>query len=87
MLTQPNRLQPRVEVVSLPTNFFFLGPIRIPPFGTLIQNGLKHKITYVPLYKMAKEYGDIMSIKLGIKETGKETTTEVQNHFFSTSDF
>jgi len=59
-------------------NSFFIrqGPLRFPSFGNLIQIGLENKIAHIALHNLAKKYGDVMSVKMGLVETGQRKQME-----------
>lgn len=50
------------------TIILYEGPTKFPLVGTLIQISLADSTPYVAFQKLAKEYGDVMSIKLGLKD-------------------
>jgi len=50
----------------------FAGPVAIPFIGSVIQVAwADHKRPYIALQKLAKKYGNVMSIQLGSVQAGK----------------
>lgn len=47
------------------------GPLKLPIFGNSLQISLSDKLTGPSYYKLAKTYGDIMSLKAGTMDSSK----------------
>lgn len=51
------------------------GPLKIPIFGNALQISLSDKLTGPAYMKLAKKYGDIMSLKTGTLDSSKHFVT------------
>lgn len=47
------------------------GPLKLPIFGNSLQISLADKLTGPAYYKLAKKYGDVMSLKAGTMDSSK----------------
>jgi hypothetical protein len=50
---------------------YFIGPTNLPILGSLVQIGMEDSRNYIAMDKLAKKYGDIMSVKLGYLDASK----------------
>lgn len=47
------------------------GPLKLPIFGNALQISLADKLTGPAYFKLAKKYGDVMSLKAGTMDSSK----------------
>jgi len=52
------------------TYWFYLGPTPLPLIGNMIDIAKAGPTPYEALHKLAKKYGDVMSVKLGVHDIG-----------------